>query len=438
MIPNNSFNFKRSVKFNFNGGEISSDGGVFLFHDFLHKIGFLKFLKQNFRIKTDKAERKLNNTKLLLQFIYMTVLGYHNQSDYDTMKNDPALLSCFNDEDLGGQSAISRFVDRLTDDTLIQLEDINESLVDFYYQNNEPVYITSDLDTTNLAGFGKQEGLEYNAHYKEVGLSALALFDQNGLFVKGELRSGNTYCSKDVVKFIRPILDKYNTEKYKDIEHLVRGDAGFATPGLYDACEDTNTKYVIKLKSNNRLVTVAQEIAQEVLGANIYHEDRVFTSEFMYKADSWRQPRRVVVEIRRPKGEMVCHFFFVVTNLEARQSLVLALYRKRGTMENYIKESKNGFGITKISQAKLITNQNQFLIKMIAYNLTKLFAATALPDTMKKHQIGTIRNKVFKIGAKKIKHSGQVTFQYASAYPLQDDFHDIVSRIGELPPTGTG
>ena len=196
MIPNNSFNFKRSIKYNFNGGEISSDGGIFLFHDFLDKIGILKFLKQKFHIKTDEAVRPLNNAKLLLQFIYMSVLGYHNQSDYDTMKHDPALLSCFNDEDLGGQSAISRFVNRLTDDTLIQLEDINDTLVDFHYQNNEPDYIMSDIDTSNLVGFGKQEGLEYNAHYKEVGLSALVVFNQNGLFVKGQLRSGETYCSR--------------------------------------------------------------------------------------------------------------------------------------------------------------------------------------------------------------------------------------------------
>jgi len=438
MIPNNSFNFKRSIKYNFNGGEISSDGGIFLFHDFLDKIGILKFLKQKFHIKTDEAVRPLNNAKLLLQFIYMSVLGYHNQSDYDTMKHDPALLSCFNDEDLGGQSAISRFVNRLTDDTLIQLEDINDSLVDFHYQNNEPDYIMSDIDTTNLAGFGKQEGLEYNAHYKEVGLSALVVFNQNGLFVKGQLRSGETYCSKGVVEFILPLLNRYNTEEYKNIEHLVRADAGFATPALYDACEDTNTKYIIRLKSNSRLVAAAEKIALEVLGSNIYQEDRVFTSEFMYKADSWRQQRRVVVEIRRPKGEMFCHYFFIVTNLEARQNIVLALYRKRGTMENFIKESKHGFGITKISQTKLISNQNQFLLKMIAYNLTKLFASSVLPETMKKCQIGTIRNKVFKIGAKKTKHSGQVTIQYASAYPLQDDFYNIVNRISELPPTGTG
>ena len=209
-------------------------------------------------------------------------------------------------------------------------------------------------------------------------------------------------------------------------------------PQLFMMLEDTNTKYVIKLKSNSRLVAVAQEIAQEVLGANIYHEDRTFTSEFMYKANSWRQERRVVMEIRRPKGEMFCHFFFVVTNLEARQNIVLALYRKRGTMENFIKESKRGFGITKISQTKLISNQNQFLLKMIAYNLTKLFAASALPNAMKKWQIGTIRNKIFKIGAKKVKHSGQVTFQYASAYPLQDVFLAIVNGIRQLPLTGFG
>lgn len=64
-----------------------------------------------------------------------------------------------------------------------------------------------------------------------------------GDFLKAELRSGNQYTSKGVKEFLTPLLEHYN-HSLPNTDILVRGDSGFATPGVYDSCE---SKRVIML-----------------------------------------------------------------------------------------------------------------------------------------------------------------------------------------------
>ena len=67
--------------------------------------------------------------------------------------------------------------------------------------------------------------------------------------IKIQLRDGTQYSSTGVVDFLQPILDEY-LENFPEIKLLLRGDSGFATPGLYKQCEENGTGYVIRLKEN--------------------------------------------------------------------------------------------------------------------------------------------------------------------------------------------
>lgn len=40
---------------------------------------------------------------------------------------------------------------------------------------------------------------------------------------------------------------------------LVRGDSGFATPAIYDLCDNFENHYVIRLKANNNLYRSAEK-----------------------------------------------------------------------------------------------------------------------------------------------------------------------------------
>lgn len=64
---------------------------------------------------------------------------------------------------------------------------------------------------------------------------------------------------------------------------------------------------------------------------------------FKYQANSWEYPRRVVCKVEKPTDQLIHMFTFIVTNMDASVEDLIRFYCKRGHMENFIKESKNGF-----------------------------------------------------------------------------------------------
>ena len=97
-----------------------------------------------------------------------------------------------------------------------------------------------------------------------------------------------------------------------------RGDSGFASPDIYEACEDNDCKYAIRLKLNPALIKNAALADEALYHATIENQiDYAVTyGEFMYQAGSWSHPRRVVFRIEKPHGQMIHMFTFVVTTME--------------------------------------------------------------------------------------------------------------------------
>jgi len=433
MIPDFELDFNSKIKGNWDGGELTSDGGVFLIHNFMNKINFLSIIEKHFFIASDHAMRTFTNPKMLMQFIYLTVLGYHNQDHHNDLRKEPAISSCFNEETLASQPTVSRFIARLDESSLSCLKKINDHLVEKYYDITPPEYLIFDIDTSYFETYGKQEGGAYNTHYGHCGLSPLMIFDnETGLLIESDLREGSRYCSSGVDDLLTELLERYQN-KFPKITRLLRGDSGFAAPSIYESCEKTGSKYVIRLKANQVLQREAQAIFDEAFDDEKFQEDQVIIGEYSYQAKSWDRKRRVVFEVKHHGGQLVRDFTYIVTNLETdKLELVLELYRKRGSMENFIKEAKNGFGVAKVSQKQLIANQNQLMMKMITYNLIQIFKALVLPESMKSFQVETLRNKIFKIAAKKIRHARQTIFKFCSHFPLKHEFEMILKNIKSL------
>ena len=60
-------------------------------------------------------------------------------------------------------------------------------------------------------------------------------------------------------------------------------------------------------------------------------------------------------------------------------------------MENFIKESKNGFDFTAVSSQSKLVNANRLQLHALAYNLFNWFKQLVLPVQMRKHTVDTIR-----------------------------------------------
>ncbi|MDY3767182.1 MAG: transposase, partial [Lachnospiraceae bacterium] len=122
------------------------------------------------------------------------------------------------------------------------------------YSIQLPQAVILDLDSTLLDAYGRQEGRAFNFHYQSNGYHPLVCYDgMTGDLIKIQLRDGTEYSCTGVVDFLQPILDEYLND-YPEIRILLRGDSGFATPGLYKQCEENGTSYVIRLKENGILL----------------------------------------------------------------------------------------------------------------------------------------------------------------------------------------
>lgn len=367
-----SLESNRQIKINFDGGDLSSDAGLLLIKEFVSKLGIDRLFSRSFKTNDSALFRYHTDTENLLQMIYMIIAGYFEDDASDELTNDPVFKALLNKVALASQPTISRFHNRMDEDTLNQFLSIARALRKKIYSIQMPEAIILDLDSTLLEVYGKQEGRAFNFHYQSNGYHPLVCYDGiTGELIKIQLRDGTKYSCSGVVEFLQPILDEY-LEDYPSIKLLLRGDSGFATPDLYKQCEENGTSYVIRLKENNNLREKASYLIDEL--DEITKENKVdyavVYGEFMYQAGSWPYERRVVCKVEKPENQLTYLYTFIVTNMDASPEYLIKFYCKRGLMENFIKESKSGFDFASVSSHSRLVNANRLHIHELAYNIS--------------------------------------------------------------------
>ena len=410
----------KQIKINFDGGDLSSDAGLLLIKEFVSKIGIDKAISRSFKTNDSALFRYHTDRENLLQMIYMIIAGYFEDDASDELTNDPVFKAILDKNNLASQPTVSRFFNRMDEDTLNQFLSIGRILRKKIYSISLPEAVILDLDSTLLDAYGNQEGRAFNYHYQANGYHPLVCYDgMTGDLIKIQLRDGTKYSCTGVVDFLQPILDEY-LEDYPSIKLLLRGDSGFATPELYKQCEENGTSYVIRLKENSVLREKASFLVDELdeITKDNKVDYAVTYGEFMYQAGPWPYPRRVVCKVEKPENQMVYMYTFIVTNMDSSPEYLIRFYCKRGLMENFIKESKSSFDFASVSSHTRIVNANRLQVHALAYNIFNWFRRLALSANMRKQRIDTVRLKLLKIAAKVIHSARYITFKLCIAAAL--------------------
>ena len=236
------------------------------------------------------------NSDVVLQKLYQHLAAYHTDDHADNLAVEPLLTALFGKDRLASQPTLSRFFEKADISTAKSLENMKQTLQRRVYEVKPQKQFVCDVDSSGFAAYGSQYGANFNAHYQQHGFHPLFCFD--GLTVDclgAELRAGNVYTSRQAVRFMGRILSRYEQWAPNALV-VVRGDSGFADPDLFELIEAKRHKYVIRLKSNARLQTMAQTMADSLLNPNNLHKREVYHREFMYQAASWTKARRGVVQ----------------------------------------------------------------------------------------------------------------------------------------------
>ena len=84
-------------------------------------------------------------------------------------------------------------------------------------------------------------------------------------------------------------------------------------------------------------------------------------------------------------------------------------YNQRGQCsENRIKELKLGFGMERMPCGQFEANAVFFRIGVLAYNVGRLFVLKTLDTSWHRHQVQTLRWKLYETAGKIVFHAGEI------------------------------
>lgn len=90
---------------------------------------------------------------------------------------------------VASQASISRFIASLTQDNLVEIQNLLLKLADVVLKDPSRTEMILDIDSTHSDTFGHQEHATYNGHYSANGYHPLLVFDDaTGLLLGAQLR----------------------------------------------------------------------------------------------------------------------------------------------------------------------------------------------------------------------------------------------------------
>ncbi len=423
---NFSFIRKRQLTVNFEGGEITSDSGLLLVRQADNALELTSGIAACIQDHRDSRYTDHTLETLLRQRAYQIVAGYEDCNDADVVRGDPALKAAcgrmLSDNDLGSQPTLSRLENSITCKDLHRL---GEYFVDLYIRRKrrkKPKRIILDLDGTDDPTYGNQQLTFFHGYYDQYMYHPLVIYDaETGELITAVLRAGNRHASYGAVSILRRIIPKLK-EAFPHVEVVIRGDAGFAVPTMYEYCEQEGLSYVIGLIRNDVLERMAGDLLKEAHQRywETEKKQRLF-AEGTYQAQSWSKERRVVM-----KAEWLNqgpNTRFIVTNLSYGAKELYEFYTERGgTCEVRIDEFKNGLKADRLSCHRFFANQFRLFLHLAAYWLVLRLREALYKTEFATLQIQQLRLRLLKIGGQVTQTARRIWFRLASGYPWKNIF----------------
>ena len=419
---------RRVVEGRFDGGSMTSDGGVMLLGQTDRKLGLLDAAARCIPDPRNPLLVKHAVRDMLRQRVYGLALGWEDLIDHGSLREDVAM-----------QTAIGVEREVASAPTLCRLENwadkrtawrLHQVLVDQFIASfkQAPQELVLDFDATDNPLHGQQEGRFFHGYYDCYCYLPLYVFCGQQLLC-AYLRPSRIDGAKHAAAILKLLVTRLR-QTWPQVKIVFRGDSGFCRQRILNYCERADVHYLVGLARNTRLeqmtefVELAMKDAYEASGIKQRE-----LGEFVYAAQSWARERRVITRLEcGPQGT---NPRYVVTNLTGDpKALYDDMYCQRGEAENRIKEAQVGLFATRTSCRHFHSNQLRALLAALGYVLIERLRALALQGTaLANAQVDTLRIKLLKVAAVVTRNTRRIRLFLASNWPSADIFAHAMSQL---------
>ena len=372
---------RKKVSAAFDGGLISSDGGLVLLREAERSLRLAETLAGCIRDRRNQAQ-VVHSLSAMLRFRMLAIAcGYEDADDCDALRADPLFKLASgrapeSGRDLCSQPTMSRLENA---PSRIEVARMTAALVDVFCRSFHapPATITLDIDDTCDPVHGHQQLSLFHAHYDTRCFLPVHVYHvESGKPVAVLLRPGKTPSGAEVRTLLKHLVRRIRRH-WPRTRIVFRGDSHYGRPQAMAWCEENGVDYIFGLAGNRALHALAYEVADDLkvrraeAGA-----DRMRTfADFAYAARSWRgtragrtmsRERRVVARLEATARGFDARY--IVTSLagEARH-LYEDIYCARGQAENLIKLHKGQLASDRTSCRSPLANQLRLVLHTGAY-----------------------------------------------------------------------
>jgi hypothetical protein len=447
-------------------GQITGDAGLLPLRELDERLGWTRQFAA--AISDGRCQGMIGHgiLEMARSRIYGIVADYEDQNDHDTLRFDPLfkLIAGRGPEDpaLASQPTLSRFENSVDIPSLKRLRNV---LIDQFIASfkTPPSRLIFDLDAVDDPAHGQQQLVLFHGYFEQYQyFPSFITSAETDHVVVASLRPGSMHAAlgadDDLEYLVRRLRQAWPT-----VHILVRGDAGYGMPWMYDVCDRLSLEYTFGLAANSVLKNRSDALLEQAVTAfaETGTPQRLFDA-FWYQAGTWNTARWVIVKAEcQAQGT---NRRFIITNRPGAAVLPEAVYddyAMRGEAENRNKELKCGLQMDRTSDHRFMANFFRLYLHVEAHNLLaclrRLVVMEAPPfsnempnealtgrdrqrhfsrrrrrDPLGEGQPCTWRTLLIKVAAEVLVRSRRVIIRLAANWPHHGWYRHICQQLGAL------
>jgi hypothetical protein len=427
---------RKKITAAFDGGRLTSDGGVMLLGLADRRIGVAEKLSFAFPERRDRSRIVHSLADMIRARTFAIACGYEDGNDLDHLRRDPAFkLACGRLPDSGRDLCSQPTLSRLENaPRLREVIRLSYALVDLWMDSYEhaPSAVTLDIDDTLDVVHGRQQLSFFNAYYDEYCFLPIHVYDtERSGPVAIILRPGKTPSGVEVRAHLRRLV-RHIRRRWPNTHITFRGDGHYACPEAMTWCEQNGIDYVFGLAGTKPLARKVDEASDAVRTKRAVDNQAVVRgyTEARHAAGSWHRERRVVARIEATEQGLDIRYVVTSLRIGSAEWIYDSLYCARGQAENLIKLHKSQLASDRTSCRSALANQVRLVLHTAAYWLILTVRdAIPKPRDLATAEFTTIRLRLLKIAARVTETAGRVRLAFAAACPEADLFRGLANAL---------